>query len=153
MRIRLMALSVVACLLSCASGSPPSLTGTSAPAGVDALSPYFGSFNTTDGDILVIARLGWFFDMRDATYRTIYSTASPNHFTIGFQFLRPLPKFADLTFDKGTLAVTYSTGKRTASRVNYKQTDVRIPATGAELAKPSRGSLPPRPYPSFPSFR
>jgi uncharacterized protein len=129
------ALSVIACLLSCTSGGNAlPLTGAQAPAGVDALSPYFGSYNTTDGDILVIARMGWFFDMRDATYRTIYSTASPNHFTIGFQFLRPLPKFADLTFEKATLTVTYSTEKRTASRVNYKQTDVRIPANGAELA-------------------
>src|ERR1700736_1106963 len=116
MRHSLTALLGIACLLSCTSGGsaapPASLTVPPVAAGVDALSRYFGSYDTTDKDILVIARLGWFFDMRDATYRTIYSTAAPNHFTIGFQFLRPVPKFADLTFDNDTLTVTHSSEKR-----------------------------------------
>lgn len=153
MRHGLTALLGIACLLSCTSGGsaapPASLTVPPVAAGVDALSRYFGSYDTTDKDILVIARLGWFFDMRDATYRTIYSTASPNHFTIGFQFLRPVPKFADLTFDNDTLTVTHSGEKRTASRINYKQTDVRIPANGAQLAGTITEPLGAGPHPGI----
>lgn len=137
MRLGLAALLLIACLASCSSTgnatAPPSPILPPA-AGVDALLPYFGSYRTNDGDVLVIARMGWFFDVRDATYRTIYSTPSPNHFAIGFEFLRPLPKFADLTFDTDRLTVTLSTQRRTAIRLNYKQTEVRIPANGAQLA-------------------
>jgi dienelactone hydrolase len=99
-----------------------------------ALAPYFGSYGTDDGDIIVIARLGWFFDMRDAAYRTIYATSSPNHFTIGLRFLQALPKFADLNFNRSTLTLTDSSQKRVGRRINYKQTDVSIPANGAQLA-------------------
>jgi dienelactone hydrolase len=147
-------LMAIACLLSCTSGSgavaTPSISAAPpAEAGSDALSPYFGSYSTTDGDILVIARMGWFFDMRDATYRTIYATPTPNRFTIGLQFFRPLPKFADLVFDTGTLTVTHSTEKRTASRIKYKETDVHITANGAQLAGTITEPLSPAPHPGI----
>ncbi len=32
-----------------------------------ALAPFFGSYATGDGRVFVIARHGWFFDIRDAT--------------------------------------------------------------------------------------
>ena len=104
------------------------------PATIDALSPYFGSYSTDDGDILVIARMGWYFDMRDSAYRTIFATPSPNHFTIGHLFLEPLPRFADLVFTSGTLTVADPAHKRVARRLNYTQSDVNIPANGAQLA-------------------
>ena len=126
------------CLLSCAPGSSatpsPSPAAPPVPATIDALTPYFGSYGTDDGDILVIARLGWFFDTRDGAYRTIYATGTTNHFTIGFLFLQPTPKFADLAFNEGTLTLTDSTQKRVARRIGYKQADVNIPANGAQLA-------------------
>jgi uncharacterized protein len=128
---------LVAGMLSCAPGSngPPSLpTAPPAAATIDSLLPYFGSYRTDDGDTLVIARMGWFFDLRDAAYRTIYSTHTSNHFTIGRLFEEPLPVFADFEFAAGTLTITDSAHKRVAQRVAYKQTDVTIPANGAQLA-------------------
>lgn len=125
-------------LLSCApgGGAPPLAVPTiaPAPAGLGSLSAYYGSYDAGDGDILVIARMGWYFDMRDSAYRTIYATRSPNHFTIGRLFMEPLPVFADLVFTADTLTVTDSARKRVARRIAYRQTDVTIPGDGALLA-------------------
>ena len=100
------------------------------PATTDSLTPYYGSYASADGDMFVVARLGWFFDLRDSAYRTIYATALPDRFTIGFRFAVPLPKFADLTFGQGTLRVNQGSARRIA----YKQSDVTIRADGADLA-------------------
>jgi dienelactone hydrolase len=101
---------------------------------MDALLPYFGSYSVEGGDSVVIARMGWFYDMQDSAYRTIYATSSARRFTIGFGFREPLPKFADLVFDRDTLKISNSAGMRTAVRVNHKSFDVTIPAAGAQLA-------------------
>jgi len=105
-----------------------------AAATIESLLPYFGSYRTDDGDTLVIARMAWFFDLRDAAYRTIYSTGTPNRFTIGRLFQEPLPVFADLGFSVDTLTITDSAHRRVARRIAYKQTEVAIPANGAQLA-------------------
>ncbi len=109
MRLGVAAVLSVLCLATCAPGGAtapsPAPTGRPVPAAMNALAPYFGSYRLSDGDIMVIARMGWFFDMRDGTYRTIYSTTSPDRFTIGPTFLQPLPKAADLVFSAGSLTV------------------------------------------------
>ena len=124
--------------LSCAPGetphSPPAPAISPTPATSDALTVFYGSYRTDDGDVLVIARMGWFFDLRDGAYRTIYTTASPNRFTIGFRFLEPLPKFADLTLGDGNLTVSDRSHRRLGRRIKYRQTDVMMPAAGGELA-------------------
>ena len=103
-------------------------------AGPSELAPFFGTYTAGDGHSFVIARHGWFFDIRDATYRTIYSGATPNGFSIGPAFEVPLPTFANLRFD-GT-ALTFATSRTAvvAHRIAYRQTDVTIPANGATLA-------------------
>src|SRR5260370_28643852 len=98
------------------------------------LVPFFGPYATCYGRSFVIARHGWFFDIRDATYRTIYSGATPNRFTIGPAFDVPLPTFANLRFDGTTLTLATSHATVTAHRPAYKDTDVTIPASGAMLA-------------------
>lgn len=147
------AVLVITCLLSCAPGGSatpsPSTAVPPEPAALDALSSYFGSYVSDDGDTFVIARLGWFFEMRDGAYRTIYATSSPTRFTIGLRFLEPLPKFADLAFNEGTLTLTDSTQKRVARRINYKQTDVAIPANGAQLAGTITEPLGAGPHPGI----
>lgn len=124
-------------MLSCAPGSnvsPPLPTAPPAAATLESLLPHFGSYRTDDGDTLVIARRGWFFDLRSAAYRTIYSTRTSNHFTIGRLFQEPLPVFADLVFAPDGITLTDSTHRRVARRIAYKQTEVTIPANGAQLA-------------------
>jgi dienelactone hydrolase len=128
---------LVAGMLSCAPGSnaSPSLPTTPpAAATVESLLPYFGSYRSGDGDTLVVARMGWYFDLRDAAYRTVYSTGMPNRFTIGRRFEEPLPVFADLVFAGNTLTITDSASRRVARRIAYKQTEVTVPASGAQLA-------------------
>jgi hypothetical protein len=124
-------------MLSCAPGSsgpPSSPAAPPAAATSQSLVPYFGSYRARDGDTVVIARMGWFFDLRDAAYRTIYSTGASNHFTIGRLFGEPLPVFADLVFAADRLTITDPSQKRVALRIDYKQSEVTIPAAGAQLA-------------------
>jgi dienelactone hydrolase len=98
------------------------------------LAPFFGSYAAGDGRVFVIARLGWFFDTRDATYRTIYSASATGRFTIGPAFAVPQPTFAELRFDGTTLTVVTSRTPVVAHRIEYRQADVTIPAAGAQLA-------------------
>ena len=114
-----------------------------------ALAPFFGSYEAGDGRVFVIARLGWFFNLRDATYRTMYSGTAPNLFTIGPAFEVPAPIFARLRFD-GTM-LTYATSRSTvvAHRLAYKQTDVTIPAEGAMLAGSITEPLGAGPHPGI----
>lgn len=124
-------------MLSCApggSGSSSLPTAPPAAATLGSLLPYFGSYRTGDGDVVVIARMGWYLDTSDSTYRTIYATRSSDRFTIGRQFMQPLPVFADLVFAADTLTITDPKQKRMARRIAYRQTDVTIPADGAQLA-------------------
>lgn len=135
--MRLMVAALIALVVAVACTQPAGTSKiTPAPAPVDtqALSRVFGSYRADDGRVFVIARLGWFFDVRDATYRTIYAGAAPNRFTIGPAFAIPLPKYADLIFDGAMLAVATAGATVRAQRVQYKQTDVTIPANGATLA-------------------
>jgi dienelactone hydrolase len=139
--MRLMVAVFIALVLSMACTQPAATSQTPtaaapapAPADIQALSRVFGSYRADAGRVFVIARLGWFFDVRDATYRTIYAGAAPNRFTIGPAFAIPLPKYADLIFDGATLTVATARATVRAQRAQYKQTDVTIPADGATLA-------------------
>ncbi len=135
--MRLLMAAFIALVLTVACVQPAATskgTPTPTPADPQALSQVFGSYRADDGRVFVIARLGWFFDVRDATYRTIYAGAAPTRFTIGPSFAIPLPKYADLTFDGAMLTVATAMATVRAQRVQYKQTDVTIPADGATLA-------------------
>lgn len=127
----------------------PTPVGAPAPADSQALLSVFGSYRAADGRIFVIARLGWFFDMRDATYRTIYVGAAPSRFTIGPAFEVALPKYADLIFDGTTLTVSTANATVRADRVQYRQMDVAIPADGAKLAGAITEPLGTGPHPGI----
>lgn len=110
---------------------------------MESLVPHYGSYADASGNIVVIARLGWYFDMRTSAYRTIYATGSPDRFTIGLRFSEPIPKFADLVFGIDRLRVN----SRALRRVTYRQTDVTIAVAGgqigATITEPQSGGLHP----------
>jgi len=99
-----------------------------------SLLPYYGSYAMGGGDTVVIARLGWFFDLGNAAYRTMYLGRSPGRFSIGWRFLEPLPKLADLVFAGDQLTINEGTTTRSGRRIDYPRSDVTVPATGATLA-------------------
>src|SRR5260370_29665786 len=135
--MRAAAAATIALLVATAcaqSTHSPAANPTPVAAVPTALAPFFGSYATGDGRVFVIARHGWFFDIRDATYRTIYAVAPPNRFTIGPAFEVPPPTFANLRFDGTMLTLATSHATVTAHRLAYKETDVTIPANGAMLA-------------------
>lgn len=143
---------MAATLIGCgtaSSGTGASPATTPAAASVKQLLPYYGSYSDARGAVAVIARLGWFFDMKTAAYRTIYATRSPTHFTIGFRFLEPTPKFADLSFGPQTLTISGSGQTRTTRRIAYKETQVAIPAQGAQLAGAITEPLGVAPHPGI----
>ena len=128
---------MILCVCGCATitGSGPSPVATSPRAAtVDELTPYHGSYAMQDGDTVVIARLGWFFDLRDAAYRTIYDGRSAHSFAIGRTFEDPQPNFADLAFVGPSLTITEGHAKRTGRHVDYRETEVQVPTRGAQLA-------------------
>lgn len=130
------AAALSAVLLACgsptASGPPQPQPPPATPA---ELSSYYGSYSAQAGDVVVIARLGWFFDMQTSDYRTIYDERPPDEFSIGCEFHKAIPKCADLRFTSGTLVVTDASRKTTVrQRIHQRQTDVMIPAAGALLA-------------------
>ena len=154
MSARLGAIISMLCLACCAQSGAPTATSSPsapplAPAAVEDLTPYYGSYSTDDHDVVVIARLGWYFDTADADYRTIYATGSRGHFTIGATFLGAAPKFADLAFGAAGLTITEKSRSRTGRRIDYRQTDVAIPASGAQLAATITEPLSPGPHPGI----
>src|SRR4029077_17120012 len=120
--------------VACAQAKTQVATPTPRAAGSSELAAFFGTYTTGDGHSFVIARHGWFFDLHDATYRTIYAGSAPGHFTIGPAFEVPLPTFANLRFDGTMLTLAMSHAAVVAHRVAYRQRDVTIPANGAMLA-------------------
>ncbi len=126
------------CAAACSSStgaSAPTAYAAPKPATPQDLAPYYGSYAVPGGDVVVIARLGWYFDLADADYRTIYATRSPTRFEIGDRFEVPNPKFADLVFSGGgVLRIVTATATRTARHIAYRQSDVTVPAAGARLA-------------------
>ena len=142
---------MAATLISCApaSSSAPASAAAPIPARVQQLLPYYGSYSDGSGDVVVIARLGWFFDMNTAAYRTIYATRSATDFTIGPGFLEPTPKFADVSFSGQTLRISESGRATTARRIAYRETPVTIPANGAMLAGAITEPLGQPPHPGI----
>ncbi len=112
-----------------ASGRPEAT-----PASVAALTPFYGSYSTQDGDLIVIARLGWYFDLRTSAYRTIYATPDAKTFSIGFAFQVPSPRFAALVFSGDVLTVRAAGATTTARRLHLKSSDIHIDSGGVALA-------------------
>jgi dienelactone hydrolase len=130
-----LAIALVGCTVGGASPRSPSPSTSYVPATPAELSPYYGSYSTDSGDTLVIARMGWFLDMRTSAYRTIYVRRLPNQFTIGCRFREPVPECAVLELTQQTLSVRGTTAALiTGHRLRYSETDVTIPASGAKLA-------------------
>lgn len=138
-------------VVACSATTTPGMVSRAAPvpATVADLAPYYGSYRAGDGDVFVIARLGWFFDMRTSAYRTIYRAGAPDRFEIGPVFERPLPRFAELRFGAGRMTVTTTAGSRTAVKIDHRQTDVKIAAHGAVLAAEITEPLTASPHPGI----
>ena len=147
--MRLVCAALIAASIAACGQSTPTPPPEPVPASLQQLSPFYGSYANEGGDVVVVARLGWFFDMRTAAYRTIYSTSNPARFTIGPRFLEPDPKLADLSFSGHTLTIAESGHVTMWQHIAYRETMVAIPAAGAELAGAMTVPLGPGPHPGI----
>lgn len=131
-------LAIVAMVVSLAACSSQTPAGTPAPTPTKALprafDQFYGSYRTDAGDVLVVTRPGWFADLGDSTYRTLYAYGSSGHLSIGPGFETPTPTVAKLDFAPGRLLVTRAGTTTRARRLQLKTSDVTIPAAGATLA-------------------
>src|SRR5258706_6500010 len=143
------ALGVAVCLVACSTASSTASAPSPMPATTALLLSPCGSYAAPNGDIFVIARLGWYVDLQTSDYRTIYSTGGPDRFEIGFRFEEPLPKYADLTFSGQTLTIVTAAHTISAARIDQRQTDVTIQAHGATLAATITEPSVPAPRPGI----
>jgi len=144
--------------------------GCVAPAGSTAVSPsallspapqpadflrYEGAYRTTDGLTLVVNGHGHLLNLEDSSFRQLYATTVTDRFTARRAFAVPSPKQADVSFhvagDRADrLTVTPVAGARiNATRLQFKQTDVRVPAEGATLAATVTEPLTPGLHPGI----
>jgi uncharacterized protein len=144
-------LALAACSGTTAAPTPTSNAASPPPvaAAQRAFDSYYGSYLTPDGGVLLVTRLGWFADTRDNTYRTLYAGPAPNGFTIGPGFQVPEPVAARVEFGDASLTITGGAHDTTATRVNLRQTEVTIPAAGAQLAGTITEPAGPGPHPGI----
>ena len=143
-------LLLVACAPQTAAPTSPSPRAASA-AIVDraALDHVYGSYQTADGGLLVVARLGWFADARDSTFRSLYAGGAPGRMTVGPGFKLPSPTAAVLNFGETSLTISSGGRATTAPRLTLKATDVEVSAVGARLTATITEAPGPGPHPGI----
>jgi dienelactone hydrolase len=145
-------LPVVAALVvtSCSGGSSttsgaskakaaPSPTPSPATAAVH-FDEYAGAYRSDDGTTYAVNGHGHLLNLDNGWFRQLHPTSTADHLTVGPGFMVSTPKEADVTFhlagqraDQMTLAPV--TGQPVvARRLQFKETEVHVPAQGAVLA-------------------
>ena len=116
---------------------------------------YVGAYRSASGGSYVVNGHGHLLNLQDSTFRQLYTTATPDRFTVGRAFAVPLPKEADVTFRMaGTradqLTIKPVTGSPVvAGRLLFKETEVQVPAADAILAGTITEPLTPGPHPGI----
>lgn len=154
MRRREAAVAALVLLLgSCAPAS--SVEGSPSPRPsiqIASFERYAGTYQTADGVTYVVNGHGHLLNLRDSSFRQLYPTATPDRFTVGRAFAIPSPKQADVSFRMSgvradQLTITGLAASRVvAQRLQFKETEVRVPATEATLAATITEPLTPGPH-------
>jgi dienelactone hydrolase len=116
---------------------------------------YSGAYRTPSGLTFVINGHGHFLNLRDGSFRQLFPTAMPDRYTTGRAFAVPSPKQADVTFhmsgnraDRVTIKGIGSSAIA-ADRLPFKETEVKVPVSGAILAATITEPLTPAPHPGI----
>jgi dienelactone hydrolase len=159
--MRGMAIALLALLLGTGCVPPASSTPESPSASPSPVTQpadflrYVGAYRTSDGLVLLVNGHGHLLNLEDSAFRQLYATAVADHFTIGPAFAVPSPRHAEVTFhlagDRADrLTLTPIVGARlNATRLLFKQTEVRVAAAGATLAATVTEPLTPGPHPGI----
>ena len=149
---------MVALLLlnGCAPTSPAQASPSPAPSiQIANFERYAGAFRSADGVTYVVNGHGHLLNLRDSAFRQLYPTATPDRFTVGRAFAIPSPKQADVSFRMSgvradQLTITGLAASRVvAQRLQFKETEVRVPATDATLAATITEPLTPGLHPGI----
>src|SRR3984893_11959429 len=157
MRRREAAITTLILLLSaCGPTSAPAVSPSPQPSiQIANFEHYAGAYRTAAGTTYVVNGHGHLLNLQDSTFRQLYTTATPDRFTVGRAFAVPLPKEADVTFRMaGTradqLTIKPVTGSPVvAGRLLFKETEVQVPAADAILAGTITEPLTPGPHPGI----
>ena len=116
---------------------------------------YIGAYRSAKGLAFVINGHGHLLNLQDSSFRQLYPTAVPDHFTMGRAFAIPSPIDARVRFRRSgdradQLTITpIGGGAIVAARQLFKETEVRVPANGAVLAGTVTEPITPGPRPGI----
>jgi dienelactone hydrolase len=116
---------------------------------------YVGAYQTADGITFVVNGHGHLLNLQDSTFRQLFPTATADRFTTGRAFAVPTPIESEVRFrmvadraDQMTITATARPGT-VATRLLFKESEVRVPVNGAELAGTITEPLTPGPHPGI----
>jgi len=151
-------LLLVGCSGGQAAGAKPS-PELSSPRAVPTspvdFESFAGAYRAVDATTYVINGLGHLVRLSDGWIRQLNPTAAANHFFVGSAFMVASPKEADVTFRVAGGRADQLTIKWpaqpaiSADRLTFKETSVKVPAQGAELAATVTEPSTPGPHPGI----
>src|ERR1700681_2542035 len=125
----------------CSPAAPAQVTPSPSPSiQIANFEHYVGAYRTAGGVTYIVNGSGHLLNLKDSTFRQLYTTAVPDRFTTGRAFEMPSPRetavgvrMAGLRADKLTIKPV-SGSTVVAARLLFRETDVQVPAAGAGLA-------------------
>ncbi|MDQ6714163.1 MAG: prolyl oligopeptidase family serine peptidase [Candidatus Dormibacteraeota bacterium] len=140
----------------CSPSAPAQATPSPAPSiKIANFEHYAGAYRSSASVTYIVNGHGHLLNLRDSSFRQLYSTSLPNRFTVGRAFEIPSPKEADVTFRMAgaradRLTIKPVTGSAVvAARLVFKETDVSVPVAGAILAATITEPPTPGPHPGI----
>jgi len=130
-------MAVAGCSPTAAPTQTTSPTAAPPPANFER---YVGAYRTAGGVTFVVNGHGQLLNLQDSTFRQLFPATTPDHFTTGRSFAVPTPTDADVSFrmaanraDQMTIAPV-GHARMVASRLLFKESEVKVPVNGAVLA-------------------
>ena len=150
------ALAVVMAAAGCSpTPAPAQATTPSATAQAADFERYVGAYRTTAGDTFVVNGHGHLLNLQDSSFRQLFPTASRDRFTTGPSFGVAAPTESEVSFrmagaraDQLTIRPIGGSGV-VASRLLFKEREVRVPVKDAVLAGTNTEPLTPAPHPGI----
>ena len=143
-------------LVGCVPTSPAQASPSPRPSiQIANFEQYAGAYRTSEGITYVVNGHGHLLNLQDSTFRQLYPTSAPDHFTVGRAFAIPLPKQADIAFRMAGTRADQLTVKPVAGlavvaqRLQFKETEVQVAVADAVLAGTITEPLTPGPHPGI----
>jgi len=150
------ALAVVLATAGCSPATGPAKTPSPIESPViPDFERYIGAYRTADGVTFVVNGHGHLLNLQDSTFRQLFATTRADRFTTGRAFAVPTPTESSVSFrmaaDRADQMTITPVGRpqTLATRLLFKEREVRVPVNGAILAGTVTEPLTPGPHPGI----